>query len=210
MAGTVNFNVTTTATDGGVANTQTMNWVITTGNGVINGGSNYTVHDGILTVTLNSSSPSGVQTPGTNKELMRFNLTAVNDKITINTLDFIPSETITAGLPAANGSVTVKSADGVTTYGSGLAANGDGADAAVAFGAGGSAWTITPTISAGDTLTLKYLGDTTGAVNTETLQITIGPGGVTAGGITYQANDAVAVNLTTTSGLPLTGNTLTY
>jgi hypothetical protein len=72
------------------------------------------LYDGVLVVSKNSSSPSGSFTAGENTEVLRLNLQAVGDDITVNEMEFCVtgSETTVNG----TGSVYIKSSDLGTTY----------------------------------------------------------------------------------------------
>jgi len=75
----------------------------------------YTFHKGILTVSKNANSPSGTQTAGGGKEVLRFDLTATGDDILISELEFCMSGS--ADAVTGTGDVTLKSSDEATTYG---------------------------------------------------------------------------------------------
>ncbi len=186
--------------------------------GYVYGSENFTVHKGILTVTLNSNSPDGTATAGAGKEVMRFDLTATGDDIQLNEIEFCVSGSATdvTGL----GSVTLKDSSGSNTYATITAAAfetyndavvgastyypmdpgisggscfsiGETADVGVTAGDSIVAWTasgVGPSISAGETKTFKLYGDTTGAATNKTLQVTIGP-------------NSTGANAATTSGV---------
>ena len=80
-----------------------------------------------------------------------------------------------------------------------------------------TAWTVAPTISAGQTLVLKYTCGTTGATANSTISVSIAPtvpAVLTRDGMTYSAVDGVVVgaaaDVTPIDGLPLQGNTLRF
>ncbi|MCK4891268.1 MAG: hypothetical protein KAS78_01235 [Candidatus Pacebacteria bacterium] len=88
-----------------------------TGGGNAYGSNAYTIHKGTLTVTLNTSSPSGLQTAGTGKETLRFDLTAAGDDININGLEICLSGSATNVANTPIGTLYLKSSDLATTYG---------------------------------------------------------------------------------------------
>lgn len=228
-----------------------------TGDGEAYGSNAFTLHKGILTATLNASTPDGYRTAGSNEELIRFDLTATGDEITVNEMEFCVTGNAEI---SGTGTVYLKNAAGTLTYGSITDAEfetywddaGDGANggtvidpildtvrgttseatcfswgdtAAADDTAGGldiKAFTVAPTIAEGDTLTLKVTGDTTGAATNKTLKVSINPnpastcgGGAatcaaTTSGIEWQDSSGTDIDLTTTEGLPLYGETLLY
>ncbi|MFA5412918.1 MAG: hypothetical protein WC348_00005, partial [Patescibacteria group bacterium] len=163
----------------------------------------FSAHKGILTVSLNASSPSGTQTAGENKEVLRLNLTATGDDVTIRELELKNGGTATI---TGTGSLTVKSDDLGTTYATVTGANcntysasgnfcletattlsigstaGTGACTAVAVADGvgdkcSGYWTADDNlqVAAGTTKVIRIFGDTTGALSTKTYQMTVGP-----------------------------------
>lgn len=215
----------------------------------------FTANKGVLKVSVNSSSPSGTQTPGANKEVLRVNLEAVGDDIAIDEMEFCVSGSATGiGAAANTGSVTLLSSDENTTYATLTNAAHDtywdgvggantyypldpGAPVAgtqcFSFGRTGAsgvtvgvaatntvvAFSTNIDITAGTTKVLKLKGDTTGAATNTTLQVNIqanstGANAATTSGIAWRdsgvALATAGVDSTTTEGLPLTGNSLTY
>jgi hypothetical protein len=165
-------------------------------------GSNaFTMHKGILVISKNSSSPSGTMTAGAGKEVLRLDLAAVGDDITVNEMEFCVAGTATG--VTGTGSVTLKSSDEAVTYATltrtvhdtywdavlSTATDYYPMDAGVTGGscfsfgdaAGTSAhndsvaFSTTLQISSGETKTVKLFGDTTGATTNNTLQVTVGP-----------------------------------
>jgi hypothetical protein len=178
------------------------------------GSNGFSEHKGILTVSLNASSPSGTQTTGANKEVLRLNLTATGDNITIRELELENGGT--AGITGV-GNLTVKSDDLGTTYATLTGANCntysatgnfclDSATAAtIAIGSStctiaaadatgdkcAGKWTADNNlqISAGTTKVIRIFGDTSGAISTKTYQMTVGPDATnpaTVYGVTYR------------------------
>ena len=77
------------------------------------------------------------------------------------------------------------------------------------------AFTNTISITAGDTITIKLYGDTTGFTTNDSLQISVMPNSSSAykvftSGLEYEDSSGTDVDLTTTKNLPVDGNTLTY
>ena len=247
----------------GVSSGSTIDNINTTGTaaGYVYGSNAFTFHKGILTISLNSASPSGSSTAGANKPLIYLDLAATGDDITINGIEFCYSGV--AG-NATGGSLVLKSSDGSTTYGTITATEfdnywddigGDGSNAGsfipLKTGVAGTvtsanqgncfswgrtgqvtiydqsthntdstgkamdAFTNTISITAGDTITIKLYGDTTGFTTNDSLQISVMPNSATAykvftSGLEYEDSSGTDVDLTTTKNLPVDGNTLTY
>ena len=174
----------------------TINSLGTSGAGQVFGSNGFSIHKGILTVSLNASSPSGTQTAGTGKEVLRLNLTATGDDVTIRALELKNGGTATI---TGTGSLTVKSDDLGTTYATLTGANCNtyiaagniclevgvaivvgpngctvqAADGAIGSCAGG--WTAADNlqIAAGTTKVVRIFGDTTGALSTKTYQMSL-------------------------------------
>jgi hypothetical protein len=164
------------------------------------GSNGFSIHKGILTVSLNAATPSGTQTAGAGKEVLRLNLQATGDDITIRELELVNSGTAVANF-SATGSLTVKSDDLNTTYATVTSANantynGDtvvlgnsaisigsaaGTGACTIAGAGATGdgcagqWTSDGNlqISAGVTKVIRIFGDTTGGISTNTYQMSV-------------------------------------
>jgi hypothetical protein len=200
--------------------------------GAIFGGNVMEVFDGKLTVALAATSPSGSQTPGANKEVLRLALTAVGDDITVDGLN------LTAGAVGIfNGvadAATLTNVDGTivyATYNSGVGTDcfdnatiiGFGTHAelrAATNGAGTAVFAVPLVISAGETVSVSVRGDTTGTLTTNTLQLSLMDGASIAG----VADADVDITWTDASGgrpstnvagvptktIPLYGNTLVY
>ena len=73
------------------------------------------LYDGVLVVTKNNASPSGVSTGGPDLELLRLDLKAVGDDIIVGALEFCYSGIATNA--AGTGNITLKSSNLGTTYG---------------------------------------------------------------------------------------------
>jgi hypothetical protein len=160
------------------------------------------VYDGVLVVSKNSASPSGTATAGANKEMLRLDLQAVGDDITILEMEFCIAGTATV---TGTGDVTIKSSDLGTTYAT-LTQSGfdaywdslvnagtyypmDPSNEADCLTIGGTAqtsdstagkiaksiepFTTTLQVAEGTTKTVKVFGDTTGAASTKTLQLSL-------------------------------------
>lgn len=172
------------------------------------GGNVMEVFDGKLTVALNASSPSGTATPGANKEVMRLDLTAVGDDITLTGLTLTANSTSAWDNVADN--VQLTNVDGTLVYDTSVNAT-DSFDNGTAIAFPNGAWTNQPVIAEGTTLTIKVIGNTTGAGLNDTLQLSI----VNAlthilwtdveGGGAGAGTDVVG-----TQTVPLYGNTLRY
>lgn len=185
------------------------------------GSNDFSAHKGILTVSLNASSPSGTQTPGADKEVLRLNLTATGDDVVIRELELKNGGT---AVVTGTGSLTVKSDDLGTTYATLTGANCntysatgniclDAATAATisvgifgctVAGADGTgdkcagAWTSADNlaVASGTTKVIRVYGDTTGAASTKTYQMTVGPDSAnmtTVYGVTYRDSSGTDV-----------------
>lgn len=157
------------------------------------GSNGFSAHKGILTVSLNASSPSGTQTAGVNKEVLRLNLTATGDDVTIRELEMVNNGT---AVITGTGSLTVKSDDTSTTYATILSADANTYGASTAplaaqLSIGPNACTIAAAdgtgdkcaagwasadnlqVAAGTTKVIRIFGDTTGAASTKTYQMSV-------------------------------------
>lgn len=72
------------------------------------------LYDGVLTIAKNTSSPSSTQSAGSDKEVLRLDLSATGDDITVDELELCVEGTATG--VNGTGSVTIKSSDLATTY----------------------------------------------------------------------------------------------
>ena len=228
-----------------IVNDGTSGWINSTATTAGTIAASYTqyLYDGVLVASLASGSPSGAQTAGANKEVMELDLEAVGDDITINEMEFCVAGTATV---SGTGSLTIKSSDLGTTYAtitqSGFDAYWDAVlstsntytildptptDAnAYCFSVGDNsgalahndivAFSTTLQIAEGTTKTIRIFGDTTGALTTLSIQLTLGPHSsssynATTSGIEWENNSAaVEIDSTLTKKLPVTGGSLIY
>jgi hypothetical protein len=162
----------------------------------------FTFHKGILTVSKNSSSPSGTATAGTLREILRLDLKATGDDITIIEMDFLKGGTCTvSGTTAAY----LKSSDDAVTYETWAAGTAHlNSNMTIA------SMDTTLSITAGTTATVKLIGDTTGCTTNNTLQFTVGDGTNTVAGVNYEDTSTTDVDLATTKDLPVGGGSLVY
>jgi hypothetical protein len=211
--------VATGQSSGVVINKDTINSTTSATSGQVFGSNGFSMHKGILTVSLNASSPNGTHTPGADKEVLRLNLVATGDDIVVRELELVNSGTATI---TGTGSLNVKSDDGATTYATLTGANcntysavgniclevgsspvigpfGCTVGAASATGdACAGAWASADnlTIAAGTTKVIRIYGDTTGAASSTTYQMSVSNAAAnkaTVYGVTYYAGDAVPV-----------------
>ena len=190
-------------------------------NNVAYGSNGFSAHKGILTVSLNASSPSGTQTPGAEKEVLRLDLVATGDDVIVRELELKNSGTVAI---TGGGVVTIKSSDLGTTYATVLAAScntygvgaiclnptttpsmsigPNGCTIAAADGVGDkctAGWTSADnlTISAGaGAKTIKIFGDTTGSASTKTYQMSVSNAAAnrtTEYGVTYRDSSGTDV-----------------
>jgi archaellum component FlaF (FlaF/FlaG flagellin family) len=210
-AGTYYYFVATGKSSGAVLAKTTMNHNMNAATGYVYGSYIFKLYDGILTVSLSSTQPSTNATAGANKEVMRLDLTATGDDITVNDLEFLNGGTATI---TGTGVATLYSSDLGTTYtqwASGTAWLA-GVDMHVAASgvrhAGG--WDVPLVIAAGSTKQVRLFGDTSGAATTLTYQASVDNGTATASGVAWQNSSANAVDSALTKNLPVTGPTLVY
>ena len=86
--------------------------------GSVYGSNAYTMHKGTLTVTMNSSSPSGSQSAGTGKKVFTFDLTAAGDDINVTALEICVGGSATNLANTPVGTLYLKDSTLATTYGS--------------------------------------------------------------------------------------------
>lgn len=185
-----NYNITATGKSSGQTITATTITSTGAAGGNIQSSRNMAVFAGLLTITKSASQPTGLL-GGDNMDLLKFDLTATGDTITINDIEFPYTLNCTT---ATTGAATLRS--GSTTYatwtggaiswmgGDNAAGNRSisvlGAESAIERGAGTSITTgfdTALTIGAGDTKTLVLAGDTSGCTTTnQSFQASVGPG----------------------------------
>ncbi|MBI5077435.1 hypothetical protein HZB94_03575 [Candidatus Falkowbacteria bacterium] len=173
--------------------------------GIVYAGNGFTFHKGILVVSKSSSSPSGTATAGTNSEVLRLDLTATGDEISLLGIDMLKSGTCTV---TGTGAAYIKSGDGTVTYKTWTAGTAHlNVEKTVADGGLDTALSI----GAGTTATIKLVGDTGGCTTANTtLQFTVGDGTNTNNGLIYEDSSGTNVDLSTTKNLPISGGTLYY
>jgi hypothetical protein len=174
------------------------------GVGQIFGGNGMEVFDGKLVVSLNSSSPSGTATPGANKEVLRLDLQAVGDDITVTGLTLTANST--SAWDGAADTVQLTNVGGTVVYDTSVAA-ADSFDNAVPTVFPNGAWTNALVIAEGTTVTIKVIGDTTGGAVNNTLQLSILNN---LAGLTWTDVSGVGPTTVGTQIIPLYGNTLRY
>lgn len=232
--------IATGQSSGATISKATINSLGTVAASQVFGSNGFSAHKGILTVSLNASSPSGTQTAGLNKEVLRLNLTATGDDIIIRELEMVNSGTATI---TGTGDLTVKSDDLGTTFATILSANANtygastaplaaqlvvgingctvgAADATGALCAAGWASVDNLQVAAGTTKVIRIFGDTTGALSTKTYQMSISNAAAnpaTDFGMTYRDSSGTPVDVgnlastqPATKNLPLTGGSLSY
>jgi hypothetical protein len=220
VAGDQDYLIVATGQSSGVVILKdTINSTTNANSGQVFGSNGFTAHKGILTVSLNASSPNGTRTPGADNEVLRLNLVATGDDIVVRELELVNSGTATI---TGTGSLNVKSDDGATTYATLTGANCNtysatgniclevgsspvigpsGCTVAAADATGdkcAGAWTSADnlTIAAGTTKVIRVYGDTTGAASSTTYQMSVSNAATnkaTVYGVTYYASDSVPV-----------------
>jgi len=179
----------------------------------------------VLTLTRSATQPTGLL-GGSNMDLLKFDLTATGDTITVKDIEFVYAQNCSNIF--ATGPATLQSADKSVTYAtwaagtawfgnaSNSAANSIkvlGTENATERGAGG--FDVTLTIAAGETKHLVFSGDTSGCTMTDqSFQVSIDAGKrgsrstntTLSSGILWQDSKmTTAVDSTTTKTLPVTG-----
>jgi len=135
---------------------------------------------------------------------LRLDLEAIGDDITLTGLR------LTAGSTSAwdglADTVDLTSLDGTVIYETSAAAT-DSFDNGVVTVFPAGAWTNALVIAEGTTVTIKVVGDTTGAATNETLQLSIV---VPLADVTWTDVSGTAPDTVGTRNVPLYGNTLRY
>jgi hypothetical protein len=221
--------VATGQSSGATISKDTINSTASATSGQVFGSNGFSAHKGILTVSLHASSPSGTQTPGANKEVLRLNLTATGDDIIVRELELVNSGT---AVITGAGHVFVRSEDLGTTFAEVTDTECDTYNAA----AGGAicldptataSFNIGPTtatcgvasatgdvctgkwasadnlqIATGTTKVIRIFGDTTGAASTKVYQMSVSNAAankVTTYGVTYRDSSGTDVGDRTSS-----------
>ena len=203
------YNMTVKGISSGVAITG-----VDDASGDVHGSSAFTLHKGILKVAKSASSPSGTATAGAGNTLLKLDLQAVGDDITVNDIEFVSGGTCTVN---GTGVAYLKSSDLATTYAEWTAAAGlNGAtpqDWNFSIDETNTAWNTVLSVAAGETKTIALTGDTTGCTTNGTLQVSLtapAAGNGTTAGIEYADSSTTNIDLATTSGLPVNGGSLVY
>ena len=197
-----NYNITAKGVSSGQTVAEANIDSLGTGAGKVAGGNAMTFHKGILTVSLNPSSPTGLRIAGANQTVIAVDLKATGDDITVNEMDFMVGGSCVI---TGTGNVTLKSNDEQTTYKTWTYTDTPLLTANLTTGA-----MTTLTVGVGETKTVKLMGDTTGCANPKTFQVTVGDGTGTVAGVDYADSSTTAIDLSTTRNLPVTGNSLSY
>ncbi len=167
------------------------------------------LYDGVVTVTLNSQSPKGLQASGEDREVFRFNFTATGDDIDIEDLEF----QITNTCPSiSTGRATLMSSDRNTTYTTWPSGESwfERSAFSVREDAEGNGFQTPLKIPLGTTKTVMLLGDTRGCVTNHLLQARLMGGQSTLSGVVWKNQSNNLVDSKITKELPLFGNTLEY
>jgi len=168
------------------------------------------LYDGVLTASLNSASPSGTQTPGSGKAIMYLDLTATGDEITINNIEVLMSGSATI---TGNTAAYWQTLDGSTTYATFAAGTvwmADTSDFDVLNDDSDTTFDTVLKVAAGETKTIRLIGDTTGGATNKTIQASITGSTNTTSGISWQNREGNAVDATLTKNLPVNGGSLVF
>lgn len=217
-----NYNIVANGRDAGTRLTATTITSTGAAGGVVAGGDAFGVFDGVLTVGLDANSPSGVQTAGTGKEILRFWLTATGDEIEVYDLGFITSGSATGGAAIGQiegtGNSTLFSTDRATTYADWTTTEvtqpldagttgihvSSGENTTNDAGTDGTrGWDTVLTVGAGQTKVLILVGDTTGAggaTTSKSLQARIDDEGATGSGVQWMDVELQGLNGTSCTG----------
>lgn len=201
------YNIVANGKDSGVTITATTINSTAAAGGLVAGGDVFGVFDGVLSIGLDASSPSGVHTAGTGKETFRFWLTATGDEIEVYDLEFISSGSATggdgSGQISGTGTSFLYNTDRSVTYADWATAdvtqpldagtNGihvsSGESTTNDAGTDGTrGWDTILTIGAGETRVLILVGDTTGAGGASTsksLQVRVDAGVALTSGVQW-------------------------
>lgn len=171
-ANTLSVIAATTETGGGAADAQTV--TLSSNGGITSGGNKFYTYDGILTVSLNANSPSGNFSQGVGTEVLRLDLTATSDEVTVLELEVFKSGNC---IPDGTNAAVLESTDGNTDYftlASGTAWLG--ADRELDDDVTSIDTPTALTVGQGETKTVLYRGDTskgTACTDGQTLQYTV-------------------------------------
>jgi len=184
------------------------------GAGGIYGSNPFTLHRGLLKVSLDSGSAGGTAMPGLGSDLLKIKLAAVGDDIQINDIEFVANGTCK---PSGSTGTYLRSNDLVVTYAewdSANSLNGEMPRAwSVSVNEKNQAWNKSLIVAAGETKVLRLTGETTGCKTNEFLSVSVtapGSGAATKAGIEYQDSSGVNIDMKTTKNLPVNGNALIY
>ncbi len=167
-------------------------------------------YDGLLTVSLNPASPSGIGMASTNKEVLRIDLTAIGDDITIDNIEVLMNGSANI---VGTGIAYWKSNDMGTTYATfapGTTWLNPNSDFDVLNDDNDGAWDNTLIIAAGTTKTIKLFGDTNGASTSTTLQANVQGSTNTISGVQWHNYSGNRVDFFLTKNLPVNGGTFVY
>jgi len=181
----------------------------------------HTGHKGVLTVSLSSDTPSGIDVGGNYKEVLRLDLTATGDVITIFDMEFTVSGSAdVTGTTACYLRKVVGGRVETVTYATWASGTSwfDPQRALTDFNVSVDAvgFDLAPEIAAGTTLTVALMGDTSNAgTSNKTIQInlqeapsTSTPG--TTAGLEWYDSSTTNVDSAMTKNLPITGGTIYF
>lgn len=178
------------------------------------------LYDGVLVASLAAGSPSGTQTAGNGKQVLKLDLQAVGDDITINEMEFTFAGTCD---PTGTGTIYLKSSDLNTTYADvtsaqcntygGSTACLDLSALSIGDSSNADTFSTTLTIAAGTTKSVVLIGDTTGCTATEVWQASCAApssSNTTVAGIEWENVAGNDVDSALTKNLPVSGGSLSY
>jgi len=184
------------------------------GAGGVFGSNPFTLHRGLLKVTLNSGSGSGTAKPGKGSDLLKLNLAAVGDDIQINDIEFVANGTCK---PNGSTGTYLRSNDATITYAEWDSANSLNGEMPRSWSLSANeknqAWNEPLIVPAGEIKILRLIGDTTGCKTNEFMSVAVSApstNGATKAGIEYQDSSGVNIDMKTTKNLPVNGNALIY
>ena len=194
--------------------------------GQVYGSSTFTAHRGVLTVSLNANSPAGSAPPGASLEVLRLDLTAMGDTITVNDMEFVAGGTATL----STGTTSMYKYSGATrtstTYATWTSvyarflpgntfsvSDTTGSGTHGATGSINGLWDVQLDISPGSTITVGIFGDAAAAVATESVSLSLtAPSATpdTTAGIEWEDSSTTNVDSALTKNLPVDGSTLLF
>ncbi|OGF35951.1 hypothetical protein A2482_03370 [Candidatus Falkowbacteria bacterium RIFOXYC2_FULL_48_21] len=178
-------------------------------------GSNpFTLHRGLLKVSLDSGSAGGASKQGKGSDLLKVKLAAVGDDIQVNDIEFVANGTCK---PNGSTGTNLRSNDMTVLYAEWDSANSLNGEMPRTWSLSANEkdlkWNEPLIIAAGEAKVLRLTGETTGCKTNEFMSVSVSApssGAATKAGIEYQDSSGVNIDMKTTKNLPVNGNALIY